>query len=488
MNPAVKNENGSPARDPLSKEHKNIQHLNTITFKRERSNSVYPFCNSDITSAIHAEEASGIGQNFSCPYISRQLAPEKSENGERLTENRHPFPLSYSRIKAFMKCPHRFYLRYFEGFPEAQGEGRKHNGLILRAVFNAYLGNSPTPLLFGENLKRDMEQIEFGVQFLKSKEVVALNIPFALDRFSNPVPFDEPEVVFRGRAQCLYTAPGSEACGSRFVRSRPNSDEKSEVRTSGLERGIELPEHLTTGFGSSSDENDGLGSSNPTPYHEPATPALTLCHFKAGFGDPDWERLLLYAWALSRHGYNIGRIEWVSLSAGASFSKEITKENLEEAGINLYAWINQILQSDFSPEAGDHCSYCLYHSLCPLMEKLGEDLTISDSDSLKNTLQKTVAFQEGAKKMKKLADEFIDREGIGKVEINGYEYASDEAPTQIRLLDREAALDTVVGLPDPFKFITFRNLSELVDYLPEEAYEKKEKLKPVRRFKRAADR
>ncbi|WP_308410922.1 hypothetical protein [Mesotoga sp. B105.6.4] len=187
-------------------------------------------------------------------------------------------------------------------------------------------------------------------------------------------------------------------------------------------------------------------------------------------------------------GYNIGRIEWVSLSAGASFSKEITKENLEEAGINLYAWINQILQSDFSPEAGDHCSYCLYHSLCPLMEKLGEDLTISDSDSLKNTLQKTVAFQEGAKKMKKLADEFIDREGIGKVEINGYEYASDEAPTQIRLLDREAALDTVVGLPDPFKFITFRNLSELVDYLPEEAYEKKEKLKPVRRFRRAADR
>ena len=50
-----------------------------------------------------------------------------------------------------------------------------------------------------------------------------------------------------------------------------------------------------------------------------------------------------------------------------------------------------------------------------------------------------------------------------------------------------AALDTVVGLPDPFKFITFRNLSELVDYLPEEAYEKKEKLKPVRRFRRAAE-
>ncbi|RAM58364.1 hypothetical protein DS65_04585, partial [Mesotoga sp. SC_4PWL113PWK15] len=198
MNPAVKNENGPLAGDPLSRNNYYRTQLNTITFKRERSNSVYPFCNSDITSSIPAEEVSGRGQNLSCPYISRQLAPEKSENGERLTENRHPFPLSYSRIKAFVECPHRFYLRYFEGLPEAQGEGRKHNGLILRAVFNAYLGNSPTPLLFGENLKRDMEQIEFGVQFLKSKDVLALNIPFALDRFSNPIPFDEPEVVFRG--------------------------------------------------------------------------------------------------------------------------------------------------------------------------------------------------------------------------------------------------------------------------------------------------
>ncbi len=63
-----------------------------------------------------------------------------------------------------------------------------------------YLGNSPTPLLFGENLKRDLDQIEFGVQFLKSKDVIALNIPFALDRFSNPVPFNEPEVVLESGA------------------------------------------------------------------------------------------------------------------------------------------------------------------------------------------------------------------------------------------------------------------------------------------------
>ncbi|RLL85912.1 PD-(D/E)XK nuclease family protein [Mesotoga sp. BH458_6_3_2_1] len=476
MNPAVKNENGSPARDPLSTQKANVEHLNIITSRKLVGNPAYSLCKSDITSEGKSVSTECGSRRTGSAFCAESAS--KLQSGERLTENRQPFPLSYSRLKSFVECPHRFYLRYFEGLPEAQGEGRKHNGLILRALFNSYLGNSPTPLLFGENLKRDLIQIEFGVQFLKSKDVIALNIPFALDRFSNPIPFDEPEVVFRGRAQCLYTAPGSGISGSGFVKSKSNSngeyDDKSassDVRPF-AEEAVKSLESAFLGLS----EDGGPGTVNQP---------LVLCHFKAGFGDPDWERLFIYAWALSRQGYEIGRIEWVSLSAGAAISKEVTKENLEEAGINLYAWISQILQSDFSPEAGDHCSYCLYHSFCPLMEKLGEDLMITDSDSLKNTLQKTVAFQEGAKKMKKLADEFIDREGIGKVELQGYEYASDEAPTQIRLLDREAALDTVVGLPDPFKFITFRNLSELIDYLPEEAYEKKEKLKPVRRFRKA---
>jgi hypothetical protein len=200
MNPAVKNENGSPARDPLSKKQNNNQ-INVSISSQKVTNSAYGFCNSAITSerrSVSTECNSGrTGPAFSNESASR------SQNEERLTENRHPFPLSYSRIKSFVECPHRFHLRYFEGLPEAQGEGRKHNGLILRAMFNSYLGNSPTPLLFGENLKRDLDQIEFGVQFLKSKDVLALNISFAMDRFSNPIPFDEPEVVFRGIAQCL---------------------------------------------------------------------------------------------------------------------------------------------------------------------------------------------------------------------------------------------------------------------------------------------
>jgi len=473
MNPAVKNENGSPARDPLSTQKANVEHLNIITSRKLVGNPAYSFCKSDITSegkVVSTECRPGrTGSAFCGESASRP------QNGERLTENRQPFPLSYSRIKAFVECPHRFYLRYFEDLPEAQGEGRKHNGLILRAMFNSYLGNSPTPLLFGENLKRDLDQIEFGVQFLKSKDVVALNIPFALDRFSNPIPFDEPEVVFRGVAQALYRDERTNVPRPSSQSTDPSLEKNCEAEFFVPNPGEEANTSLESAFLRLSEDGGPVTVNHP----------LVLCHFKAGFGDPDWERLFIYAWALSRLGYNIGRIEWVSLYAGASLSKEVTKENLEEAGINLYAWIKQILKSDFSPEAGDHCSYCLYHSFCPLMEKLGEDLMITDSDSLKNTLQKTVAFQEGAKKMKKLADEFIDKEGIGKVELQGYEYASDEAPTQIRLLDREAALDTVVGLPDPFKFITFRNLSELVDYLPENAYEKKEKLKPVRRFKKA---
>jgi hypothetical protein len=229
MNPAVKNENGSPARDPLSTQKANVEHLNIITSRKLVGNPAYSFCKSDITSE-GKEVSTECGSGITGPAFSEKLAFQKSQNGERLTENRQPFPLSYSRIKAFVECPHRFYLRYFEGLPEAQGEGRKHNGLILRAKFNSYLGNSPTPLLFGENLKRDLDQIEFGVQFLKSKDVIALNIPFALDGFSNPVSFDEPEVVFRNLAQPLHRDertnvprsakimnPSSEKSGSSFL-------------------------------------------------------------------------------------------------------------------------------------------------------------------------------------------------------------------------------------------------------------------------------
>ena len=146
MNPAVKNENGSPARDPLSTQKANVEHLNIITSRKMVGNPVCFFCNSDITSSIPAEEVKGFGSEGFHPTCN----PGPATTGSIL-------PLSYSRLKSFVECPHRFYLRYFEGLPEAQGEGRKHNGLILRAMFNSYLGNSPTPLLFGENLKRDLD-------------------------------------------------------------------------------------------------------------------------------------------------------------------------------------------------------------------------------------------------------------------------------------------------------------------------------------------
>ena len=216
--------------------------------------------------------------------------------------------------------------------------------------------------------------------------------------------------------------------------------------------------------------------------------SYVLSHFKAGFGNPDWERLLVYAWALSRHGYDIGRVEWVSLSAGCVASREVNQEDLDQAGNNVIAWIRQIMESEFEPEAGDHCSYCLYHSLCPLMEKLDQQMQISDQVSLRETLNKSIALQEGAKKMKGLADEYLDREGIGEVKLSGYHYGKDEVSPTIRITSKEDALDTILGLGDPFRFLSFKNLAELVSYLPEESYEIKERLKPDRRFRKACEK
>ena len=86
MNPAVKNENGSPARDPLSMKQQNLEHLNIITSRKLVGNPAYSLCKSDITlegKAVSTECRPGItGSAFSNESASR------SQSGERLTENR----------------------------------------------------------------------------------------------------------------------------------------------------------------------------------------------------------------------------------------------------------------------------------------------------------------------------------------------------------------------------------------------------------------
>ena len=497
---------GSPGRDPLTKNNITRQN-NFITSVGNLSNTRCPGVRSEY-----------IGHLPSRMFTQRDYSPGLPGNPSRFalsetrdtlnyeTKDQPPFgaadslPLSYSRVMMFMECPFRFFLRYLYGLPEAHGKGRKHNSLILRAIFNRYCGNSPTPLLFSDNLSRDMEQIEFGLQYLQSKEIVGLDVPFSLDRFSNPVPFDEPEAVFRGVAQVLSReekrgrakirpasfVPQHEPVLGKDLRSEARGERSEERESEDLRLEVR---------GERSEERKDLGflTSNLTPHTSvpPHTSSrnmdvtFVLSHFKAGFGNPDWERLLVYAWALSRHGYDIGRVEWVSLSAGCVASREVTQEDLDQAGSNVIAWIRQIMESEFEPEAGDHCSYCLYHSLCPLMEKLEQQMQISDQVSLRETLNKSIALQEGAKKMKGLADEYLDREGIGEVKLSGYHYGKDEVSPTIRIKSKEDALDTILGLGDPFRFISFKNLAELVSYLPEESYEIKERLKPDRRFRRA---
>jgi len=579
---------GSPGRDPLTKNNITRQN-NFITSVGNLSNTRCPGVRSEYIRHLPSRMFTQRDYSPGLPgNPSRFALSETRDTLNYETKDQPPFgaadslPLSYSRVMMFMECPFRFFLRYLYGLPEAYGKGRKHNSLILRAIFNRYCGNSPTPLLFSDNLSRDMEQIEFGLQYLQSKEVVGLDVPFSLDRFSNPVPFDEPEAVFRGVGQVISRKIGTDSIFSGDVHRQPSSvlreeHEKLNSRFSTFvqDRGPVLEKQHPETFTESSKSirhseldsesgfalrrrsrvgarDDGIGvrddsigalnknisgqaprddsavvpqsgggcsleSEEQKPVQRPSSQSMdpslesksgravrqtrsflsesggrnsedvsfVLSHFKAGFGNPDWERLLVYAWALSRHGYDIGRVEWVSLSAGCVASREVNQEDLDQAGNNVIAWIRQIMESEFEPEAGDHCSYCLYHSLCPLMEKLDQQMQISDQVSLRETLNKSIALQEGAKKMKGLADEYLDREGIGEVKLSGYHYGKDEVSPTIRITSKEDALDTVLGLGDPFRFISFKNLAELVSYLPEESYEIKERLKPDRRFRRA---
>jgi len=53
-----------------------------------------------------------------------------------------------------------------------------------------------------------------------------------------------------------------------------------------------------------------------------------------------------------------------------------------------------------------------------------------------------------------------------------------EADGIIVITDREGAFDVVVHLEDPLRFISFRNLNELAEYLQPWLYERIEVLKP----------
>ena len=53
-----------------------------------------------------------------------------------------------------------------------------------------------------------------------------------------------------------------------------------------------------------------------------------------------------------------------------------------------------------------------------------------------------------------------------------------EADGMIVITDREGAFDVVVHLEDPLRFISFRNLNELAEYLQPWLYERIEVLKP----------
>jgi len=74
MDRAEKNENGSPARDPLSKKQNNNQ-VNVSISTQKVTNSAYSFCNSDITSSLSAKKVKGFGSKVS--YPTRNPGPAK---------------------------------------------------------------------------------------------------------------------------------------------------------------------------------------------------------------------------------------------------------------------------------------------------------------------------------------------------------------------------------------------------------------------------
>lgn len=113
----------------------------------------------------------------------------------------NPFPLSWSRISTFLRCPKKFYLKYVEGLeepptPEMELGSMVHEAiekLIRESKEEAYKMITESPDYDTARwLLRNAEKILQGMQ------IVGVEVKFAVDSEFKIVDFNAPEAHIRG--------------------------------------------------------------------------------------------------------------------------------------------------------------------------------------------------------------------------------------------------------------------------------------------------
>jgi len=264
-------------------------------------------------------------------------------------------PYSYSRVATYMRCPQRFKFKYVDKLPEiAKDAGRLGSAVheAIRSYITSGEGEIPLTVVPPEAYDFALEMFENAKSILPELgEVVATEMRFAVTKEGLPTDFDSQDAFYRGIIDLVTFKDGK----------------------------------------------------------------LFVWDWKTGVADPEVLQLLLYMHYLPFFfDGEVGGGGFVFLRSANIKHVEYDAGITEKAVSDFMKVIEQIEKdTKFAPRPGDHCAFCSYVALCPLVKRIeAQDIpAIRNEEEAKAVYEQIQALREKLKRYQRFLDEFVKEAG-----------------------------------------------------------------------------
>lgn len=323
-------------------------------------------------------------------------------------------PYSLTRLTAYERCPRFFYFRYVKGLPEIVESTGQFGSIVHEAIASALKGETPTleglPL---EEIPRAKSMVDFAVEISKSL---------------------------------------------------------------GLIRGIETRFAVNENFEFVDWDNAFLRGIIDLIVEDPLTESLQIWDWKTGRSRPSFYQLAFYSWVVERSlKRKVQRAGYILLSSRQRLEFEIDEEEIEYAVKKTYYLIQRI-ESDESwePRPGNHCAYCSYVSMCPLVKEIkAKDIPVLRTpEEAKEVARLVLVMKQRLKRYKTLLREYLLMNGPLDIESGRWEIESKPRNVWPKGIDPRAiipeALKLVESGVDPLKLFDLKlEALEMLGMTPE---------------------
>lgn len=323
-------------------------------------------------------------------------------------------PYSLTRLTAYERCPRFFCFRYVKGLPEIVESTGQFGSIVHEAIASALKGETPTleglPL---EEIPRAKSMVDFAVEISKSL---------------------------------------------------------------GLIRGIETRFAVNENFEFVDWDNAFLRGIIDLIVEDPLTESLQIWDWKTGRSRPSFYQLAFYSWVVERSlKRKVQRAGYILLSSRQRLEFEIDEEEIEYAVKKTYYLIQRI-ESDESwePRPGNHCAYCSYVSMCPLVKEIqAKDIpALRTPEEAREVAQLALVLEQKLKRYKQLLREYLLTRGPVELETGRWEIETKPRVVFPKGVDQKEivskALELVQSGVDPLKLFDLKiEALELLGISPE---------------------